>query len=111
MVRATMRDSREERDVCLIDISTRGLLATTARPPSNGEIVELRVGRTALVGQVRWSSERRFGVVLRDRVIVADLIENGSTKASPAKTFGARQHSPSPAGENADHHRGITRQL
>lgn len=111
MLRATMRDSREEREVCLIDISTRGLLATTARPPENGAIIELRVGRYALVGQVRWSSERRFGVVLRDRVIVADLIENGSTKPSMAKTFGARQHSHSPARENAGHRSGFTRLL
>lgn len=95
MVRAIMRDSQEERDVCLIDISTRGLLATTARPPRNGEIVELRIGRNALVGQVRWSSERRFGIVLRDRVSVMALVDGGKANASLARSAGARPASGS----------------
>lgn len=111
IVRAIMRDSHEEREVCLIDISTRGLLATTARPPKNGEIVELRIGRNAMVGQVRWSSERRFGIVLRDRVIVADLIEGGAASPRRTSSFGARPQSPAPA-RTPDRKQGrITRPL
>jgi hypothetical protein len=46
-----------------LDISTRGLLAITARPPTRGEFVELIVGGQMLVGQVKWAGERRFGSV------------------------------------------------
>jgi hypothetical protein len=57
-----------------LDISTRGLLAITARPPTRGEFVELIVGGQMLVGQVKWAGERRFGIVLRERISVAALV-------------------------------------
>ncbi len=90
MVRATMRDSVTERDVCVIDLSTRGILATTAHPPKIGEFVELRIGRNVLVGQVRWSSERRFGISLRDRVSVASLVDGGKCNARLASNCGTK---------------------
>lgn len=88
MVRARLRDSRQERDICIIDMSTRGLLATTAFPPARGEIVELTIGRNHLTGQVRWASERRFGVSLRERVSVAALAEGGTRNAELARSVG-----------------------
>lgn len=81
MVRASLRDDLGEREVCLIDISTRGMLATAARPPQRGEIVELRIGCNTLTAQVRWASQRRFGVGLRERVSVAALVEGGQKNA------------------------------
>lgn len=77
-VRACLRDSQSERDICIMNISSRGLLATTARPPRRGEFVELIVGHNRLIGQVKWSSQRRFGMSLRERVSVTALLEGGS---------------------------------
>lgn len=77
MVRARMRDASGERDVCLIDFSTRGLLATTARPPKHGEFVEIVIGNNRLAGQVMWSGDRRFGLSLQERVSVAAMVEGG----------------------------------
>jgi len=74
LIKARIRDSRAERDVCVLDISTRGVLATTASPPARGEFVELQLGGHTLVGQVKWAGDRRFGLVLRDRVSVAALV-------------------------------------
>lgn len=82
MVRARMTDNAGQRDVCLVDISTRGLLATTAQPPTRGEIVEIKVGNSSIVGQVRWASDRRFGLALRERVSVAAVAEGGNGNIS-----------------------------
>jgi len=87
-VRARMRDSLAERDICILDLSTRGMLATTARPPARGEFVELSIGCNRLTGQVRWSSQRRFGVSLRERVSIAALAEGGISSAELARSVG-----------------------
>lgn len=67
-IRARIRDGREDRDVCLLDLSSRGLLATTVKPPARGEFVEILLGPVSLVGHVKWSSQHRFGVALRERI-------------------------------------------
>lgn len=76
-LRALIRDSRSEREICIMDMSTRGLLATAATPPKRGEFVELIIGRNHLSAQVKWSSQRRFGLSLRERVSVAAMLEGG----------------------------------
>ncbi len=74
LIKARIRDDGAERDICILDVSTRGMLATTARPPTRGAFVELFVGGHMLVGHVKWAGERRFGVVLHERISVAALI-------------------------------------
>lgn len=90
VVRAQMRDSQPERDICIIDISTRGLLATAARPPKRGEFVEIVIGRNRLAGQVRWASERRFGLSLQDRVSVIAIMEGGDANVALARSPAAK---------------------
>lgn len=74
MIRARLRGAGPERDACILDISTRGLAASVDQAPPRGEIVELVVGRNNLVGQVKWSGQRRFGIAFRDRISVIGLI-------------------------------------
>jgi hypothetical protein len=78
LVRARLRGAGPERDVCILDASSRGFSATTVNPPRTGEIVELIVGNHSLVGRVRWSGERRFGVQLRERISVFALLSGDS---------------------------------
>lgn len=91
MVRARLRDSCAERDICIIDMSTRGILATAARPPKRGEIIELSVGCNRLTGQVKWASERRFGVSLRERVSVAAMAEGGTSPAQLTRSVAVKK--------------------
>jgi hypothetical protein len=95
LVKARIRDGGAERDVCILDISTRGMLATTSRPPARGEYVELLVGGHMLVGQVKWSGERRFGLALRERISIAALVagDKGSIALKDAQS--ARRRSGS----------------
>lgn len=94
MVRARLRDDAGERDMCIIDVSTRGLLATAARPPQRGEFVEIMIGRNSLTAQVKWTGERRFGLALRERVSITAMVEGGSGAVALASSPGmARRHS------------------
>ena len=87
-VRAHMRDALGSREICVIDISTRGMLATAARPPVRGEFIELSIGPNKLAGQVVWASERRFGVTLRERVSVSAVAEGGMRKIELPRSLG-----------------------
>ena len=87
-VRARLRDASGERDVCIIDISTRGVLATSDFPPRRGDFVELQIGRNHLAGQVKWTGEHRFGISLRERVSVAAMAEGGSAPVALQRSVG-----------------------
>lgn len=88
MVRARLRDADGERDVCIIDISTRGVLATAELPPKRGEFVELQIGRNRLAGQVKWNGDHRFGLSLRERVSVAAMAEGGTSQVELERSVG-----------------------
>lgn len=88
MVRARLRDSAGERDICIIDVSTKGLLATAAAPPERGEFVEITIGRNRLAGHVKWSGTHRFGMALRERVSVAAMAEGGTGTVALAASVG-----------------------
>lgn len=72
-IRARLRDSRRIRDICILDVSARGFLATAGTPPPRGEFVEINIGPAALIGQVRWAGEHRFGIGLQDRIDVGAI--------------------------------------
>ena len=94
LIQVRLRDGGQERDACLLDVSSGGLLATTAKAPTRGEFVEIIAGMHSLIGHVEWASTRRFGVSLREKIDVAALVrgESGSiTLKSPrAVRSGAR---------------------
>lgn len=74
MIRARLRGAGCERDACIIDLSSRGLSASADNPPRRGDYVELAIGDISLVGQVKWSSMRRFGIAFRERVSVVAIM-------------------------------------
>lgn len=93
LVKARLRAAGPEREICILDISTRGLLATAARPPGRGEFVEMTVNGHTLVGQVKWASARRFGVALRGRISVIGLVAGDGQSIALERTTGARKRS------------------
>jgi hypothetical protein len=96
MIRARLRDGRPEREACLLDLSSRGLMASVVDAPSRGAFVELIVGRHALIGQVQWSEGRRFGMKLRERIDVLAVIGN---EAGPTVLEAARKARGRPSPE------------
>ena len=80
-------------DICILDASTRGLLAMTASPPKRGEFVEIVIGNHRLLGLVKWAAARRFGVALHDRISVIALAsgEAGSLTLEKRQARQARE--------------------
>lgn len=98
LIRARLRGVGGSRDVCILDVSARGLLVTGADPPRRGQFVELLTGQQSLVGHVEWSSTRRFGVSLRTRIDVGALLRGDtgdiSEKARAQATAAAGVRTP-----------------
>ena len=98
MIRARLRGAGPERDACIVDLSTRGLAATAENAPQRGDYVELVVGGKNLIGQVKWSSMRRFGVAFRERISVIGLLSGDgevvTLKAREAVRKTRAQHVP-----------------
>lgn len=91
MLRARLRGGGPERDACIIDVSSRGLSATADNPPRRGDYVELVVGDVVLVGQVKWTSMRRFGMAFRERISVVGLMSGDGTAVSLAERQAAQK--------------------
>lgn len=74
LIRATMRTGGRPIDVCIRDVSLRGVCVVSEAPPVRGTIVELIGPSSPIVGQVMWSTEKRFGVSVGGRVDLPRLL-------------------------------------
>jgi hypothetical protein len=94
-IRARLRDRMCNRDVCILNVSARGFLASAAIPPPRGEFVEIMLGPSLVVGQVRWASQHRFGIVLQEKIDVTSIacgdFSNFRAHVSSLKGDGQRQ--------------------
>ncbi|MGF1550276.1 MAG: PilZ domain-containing protein [Sphingomonadaceae bacterium] len=94
LVRARMRAGGPPADVCIRNLSSRGMLCIAAQPPSRGTYVEIVAPVTTLTGRVIWSNERRFGIVLREKIrphefvrgLTGDPAESVADSTSPRQT-------------------------
>src|SRR5262245_61582553 len=68
LIGARMRAGGQPVDVCIRDVSLRGICIVTTTPPPRGTIIELNGPSLPMVGQVVWSSERRCGVAIGGRI-------------------------------------------
>jgi hypothetical protein len=83
LIRATMRAGSRGIDVCIRDVSVRGMCVVTARPPPRGTIVEISGPTAPIVGEVIWASERRFGVAVGGRINVPQLLAQRTDSPPP----------------------------
>lgn len=88
LIRARMRAGAFPVDVCISNVSSRGICAITATPPPRGTYVELTDTPLPIVGQVVWSSSRRFGIAVQDSIDLSRLMAH-----QQARTGGAEQGS------------------
>jgi hypothetical protein len=89
LIRARLRAGGLPMDVCIRDVSARGLLAQASAPPPRGTYVEIDCGRWLIVARVIWRKDRRFGLESRERIDVQALA--GGPAAEPALTGPARR--------------------
>ncbi len=99
LIHARMRVDGAWADVCLRDISSRGLLAMTASAPPRGTYVEIFRASIVIVGRVVWSNDRRFGVHTQERLnilaVIGEASKTGSSSNPGAATVVERRSDPS----------------
>ncbi len=78
MLNARMRVASTWNDVCILNISTRGVLIQAAEPPARGTYLDLHRGQHAIVGRVAWVEDQRFGVHTQDVLAVEAIIDPGN---------------------------------
>jgi hypothetical protein len=61
-------------DVCIRNISARGLMVTAAIAAPRGTYVELRRGRHIVVAQIVWTRDNSFGLHTQDRLPVDAIV-------------------------------------
>jgi hypothetical protein len=73
-------------DVTICNLSDHGLMARCSDPPPRGSFVELRKGGVTIVGQVRWSRDKRIGVRTQDRIDMVSVLEESPATGRDVKT-------------------------
>jgi hypothetical protein len=88
LIQARMRVEAGRADICIRDISSRGLLLQANRPPPHGTYIEILLPTCTVVARVVWAKDRRFGVATREPINVSAIINrtspvnSGASKAS-----------------------------
>jgi hypothetical protein len=78
IIPARMRSDGAWGDVCIRDISSRGLLLQAASPPPRGTYVEIFKARHRIIGRVIWTKERRFGIHTQERLNISAIVEEAA---------------------------------
>ena len=95
-IRATMCAGGPWTDVCIRDISSRGMMVQMGAPPPRGTFVEIESAGHQIVGLVVWRKDHRFGIQTRDRINVHALVNRIAPKAVVPPRRAAR-HRPQAA--------------
>jgi hypothetical protein len=85
VIGARMRLGVRWSDVCILNLSSRGLMARSADVPQPGSYVEMRRGRHIIVARVVWTDDQRFGAMTQD-VLPLDQIVHEPESASAVAT-------------------------
>ena len=80
-----MRAGGPKIDICIRDLSKLGMLIQTGTPPPRGTYVEIMCAHLPVVAKVIWTSDRRFGVAMRDPIDVRSFIDEVERPGSAAR--------------------------
>lgn len=114
VIPARMRCGGAWTDVCIRNMSSRGLLLQSATPPRRGTYVEILKGRHGIVGRVAWAKDRRFGIHSQNRIDIEAIIgeargaEAISQPAGGERRFVARKTAAASAAERLERSRRLS---
>lgn len=77
-----MRTGASWSDVCILNLSKRGLGIQAADPPPRGTYVEVCRGSQLIVARVMWSKGHRAGLHSQDLIWVQALLGDGAVAAN-----------------------------
>jgi hypothetical protein len=75
-------------DVCIRNMSSRGLHLQVSSPPKPGTFVELRRGDYVIVARVIWSREQECGAQTQDVLRIDDIVQNRAPASSSFSVAG-----------------------
>jgi hypothetical protein len=75
---ARMRAGAGQVDVCIRDVSSRGMLIQAGVPPPRGTYVEILRPGYSVTGRVVWSKHHKFGIQSREKIRIAAVLERRS---------------------------------
>lgn len=81
MLPARLRLGTQWADVCILNVSSRGLMIQSARSGPLGSLIELRRGDHVIVARVVWREGARAGLQSEDRVPVEEIMSLHGSKA------------------------------
>ena len=71
-------------DVCIHNMSSRGLLVASEHPPRPGDYVDIRRGSRIIIGRVVWRKGRFFGVRAQDVLDVDGFVSEPRLASRPS---------------------------
>lgn len=100
-ISAQMRVNTSSQRVMICNVSSRGMMLRSSRPPPQGSYVELIRPGVATVARVMWSGERSFGVQTREKLDVAAMTrQEAGTSLALDKTVTSAAFVPSDRGKS-----------
>jgi hypothetical protein len=92
-------------EICILNISSRGLMIHSARAAPEGTLVELRRGDHVIVARVVWRHGARAGLWSGDRLPVEEILSSSQSQAlqltARCDTIVERREDPRPPLMNA----------
>jgi hypothetical protein len=76
------------QNVCIRNISSRGLMVELQNPPPRGHYLEVRRGGHVIVGRVVWATGYRAGIVTQERLDVAAVLAEANVPPRRPKVDG-----------------------
>ena len=78
---ARLRLGSQWTDICILNVSSRGLMIQSGQPARQGTIVEVRRERHIITGRVMWRDGGKIGLQCEDRVPVEGILSLGAAKS------------------------------
>lgn len=97
-LRARMRAGGQPADICIRNISSRGMLLQTAAPPPRGSYVEVLLPMHRIVARVVWVKERRFGVQTREAMDLDNILGVPGSRGTAGALSASAVAIPKPKG-------------
>jgi hypothetical protein len=96
VIGARMRLGVRWSDVCILNLSSRGLMARSAEVPQPGSYVEMRRGCHIIVARVVWTDDQRFGAMTQDVLPLDQIVHEpqSAPAADPGRSPPERRQSP-----------------
>lgn len=78
---ARLRLGCQWTDVCILNVSSRGMMIQMGQAAQQGTIVEIRRDRHVITGRVMWREDGKVGLQCANGVPVDDILSLGTSKA------------------------------